>query len=287
MAGLQPQQRRNGSSVQFTTPVISQPTIQGLQPIKFNSNPVNKYGQQTTGLSANITQPNVVPGQVPNPTNTPTGTGVPTNVNTDEYFKQLANVESKGKYDAYNKSSGAYGKYQFIPSTEADMIKKMGITKEYARTPQGQEDMIKRFTADNRAGLIKAGYKPTNMNLWLAHNQGLGGAKAILSGGNVNMKNIRSNIPGGNGTVQDYLNHWKSRFGGNNQTYTPNKANTVSPVVQGNTPIVPDIHDPSNVPQPKDDWTYYKSASGGWVGERSGKKFTANSMNNLFTQMGV
>jgi len=160
----------------------------------------------------------------------PTSVQTITNPNTDSYLKQLANVESQGKYDAYNKGSGAYGKYQFIPSTEQAYMKKLGYTQAQARTPEGQEAMIRRLTADNRAGLIKAGYKPTNMNLWLAHNQGLGGAKAILSGGNVNMHNIRSNIPKGKGTVQDYLNYWGSRFGGSNQTYAPPTNPTVNKV---------------------------------------------------------
>ena len=135
------------------------------------------------------------------------------------YLDKLANTESKGNYNAYNKGSKAFGKYQFIPSTEKDIASKLGISIQEARTPAGQEKMINYFTNQNKRGLEKAGYKATDTNLWYAHNLGLGGAKTLLRGGKVNPLHITSNQAK---DQQGYINKWGSRFG-NQSTYGQQK----------------------------------------------------------------
>ena len=124
-----------------------------------------------------------------------------------DYYRNLASVVSGGKWDAYNKGSGAYGKFQFIPSTEKAYAKKLGISIDQARTPRGQMAMASAFTNDNKRGLIKAGFTPTQQNLYLAHQQGLGGALTMLRGGQASDINLRSN--GVSNTSQ-----WFDKFGG-------------------------------------------------------------------------
>ena len=133
-------------------------------------------------------------------------------VSGDRYLDKLASVESGGNYNAHNKGSGARGKYQFIPSTEKAYAKKLGMTINEARTPDGQERMIESFTDDNKRGLERAGIEPTDMNLWVAHNQGLSGAIDMIKHGKGNTKNIKSNISGGDATVENYLAQWSSKF---------------------------------------------------------------------------
>jgi len=113
--------------------------------------------------------------------------------NQGSYFKKLAGVESGGKWDALNPGSGAYGRYQFVPATEKQYAKKLGITIEQARTPSGQNAMVSAFTKDNAAGLKRAGFAPTQRNLYLAHQQGLGGAITMLNGGQASKINLESN----------------------------------------------------------------------------------------------
>ena len=126
------------------------------------------------------------------------------------FLDKLAYQESKGNYNAYNKGSKAFGKYQFIPSTEKDVAGRLGISIKEARTPAGQERMVNYLTNQNRRGLEKAGYEANDTNLWYAHNLGLGGAKTLLGGGKVNPLHITSNQAK---NQQDYINKWSGIFG--------------------------------------------------------------------------
>ena len=131
--------------------------------------------------------------------NTPEGT----------YLKKLAKVESGGNYNASNKS-GAYGKYQFMPATEKAVAAKLGMTIEEARTPEGQEAMIRQFTKDNRNGLKRNGIPVTDETLWWAHNQGLGGAINLYKDKPLSSANLKAN--GGNSNAE-YINRWRKVFG--------------------------------------------------------------------------
>jgi hypothetical protein len=52
--------------------------------------------------------------------------------------------------------------------------------------------------------------------MWIAHNQGIGGAASILKAKKLtpNLKrNIASNLPEGvEPTIDNYVNHWKQTF---------------------------------------------------------------------------
>ena len=136
--------------------------------------------------------------------NKDTNTARDTNT-TSSYLENLAKVESSDNWTAHNKGSGAYGKFQFIPSTEKAYAKKLGMSTKEARTPAGQIAMVKAFTEDNRKGLIRAGIDPTQENLYLSHQQGLGGAVKMIRGGKAKAINLKSN------GVSDYSS-WRNKF---------------------------------------------------------------------------
>ena len=132
------------------------------------------------------------------------------------FADKLVGVESKGSYTALNKGSGAYGRYQFIPSTLAEYARKTNQTIDQAKTPKGQDIMFAKFTEDNMNSLKKMKIPTTELNMWIAHNQGLGGASAILKGKKLSpiiKKNIASNIPKGmEPTAENYINYWSKKF---------------------------------------------------------------------------
>lgn len=127
------------------------------------------------------------------------------------YYEKLGKYESNNKYDASNKS-GAYGKYQFMPDTEKEVAGKLGMTIAQARTPDGQEQMIRQFTQDNIEGLQRNGIPVNDETLWWAHNQGLQGAINLHKGIPLKKKNLTNNgAP--SGTNAEYIARWRPTFG--------------------------------------------------------------------------
>lgn len=57
----------------------------------------------------------------------------------DRFMYALGQVESGGRYDAYNSSSGAYGKYQIIPSSWAAWAEQVLGDADAPMTPENQE----------------------------------------------------------------------------------------------------------------------------------------------------
>ncbi len=98
----------------------------------------------------------------------------------DSYLETLRQVESGGDPLAKNPNSSAKGLYQFIDSTG----KEFGLDKVEFGTEaytQAEERAVRELTSRNEAGLEKAlGRSPTQGELYLAHQQGLGGALKIL-----------------------------------------------------------------------------------------------------------
>lgn len=96
-------------------------------------------------------------------------------VNADA-LKTIALIESGGNPSAKNPSSSAGGLFQFINST----AKQYGLKNRYDANQAA--DAAARLMRDNAAGLRKAlGRAPTTGELYLAHQQGLGGAVSLLS----------------------------------------------------------------------------------------------------------
>ena len=57
----------------------------------------------------------------------------------DQFMSGIAKVESGGRYDARNKTTGAYGKYQILPSNWASWARKAGLPAGAKPTPANQE----------------------------------------------------------------------------------------------------------------------------------------------------
>jgi Transglycosylase-like domain len=57
----------------------------------------------------------------------------------DRFMEAVAQVESGGRYNAHNRSSGAYGKYQIIPSSWRDWARLYLGDANAPRTPANQE----------------------------------------------------------------------------------------------------------------------------------------------------
>ncbi len=92
-----------------------------------------------------------------------------------DYFRRLGEIESGGDATRKNPRSSAGGLWQFVDAT----AKTYGLNDRY--DPAESTDAVMRLTRDNRAALKKAlGREPTFGELYLAHQQGSGGASALL-----------------------------------------------------------------------------------------------------------
>lgn len=131
------------------------------------------------------------------------------------YYARLRQIESNNNPAAYNKSSGASGLYQIIPST----AKAYGVTNPF--DVEQSESFVRRFTSDNASILRKAlGREPSAGELYLAHQQGAGGALKLLKNPNaraidvVGGDEIRLNGGRSDMSAGEFANMWISRFEG-------------------------------------------------------------------------
>ncbi len=131
---------------------------------------------------------------------------------SDSYYSKLAKVESNGNYKAYNKGSGATGRYQFLKSTAEPILKKMGKSwEDFKQTPSVQDEVVKKFTESNAKYLKNNNIPVNDETLWWAHNQGAGGAKALYTGGEISSRKLKSNgAP--TGTAAEYIERWRPTF---------------------------------------------------------------------------
>ena len=134
---------------------------------------------------------------------------------------KLVSIESgNAGYTALNEGSGAYGKYQFIPSTAKKYAEKLGIKGDAWKTPANQDRMFLEFTKDNIEGLKKKGLDTDIFHIYGAHQQGLTGFENILKG-NITPeleRNMKSNLPAsmsnlkGQELGQAWKDYWTKRL---------------------------------------------------------------------------
>lgn len=129
------------------------------------------------------------------------------------YLTRTAQIESGGKADATN-PSGAAGLFQFMPKT----AKQYGLDNPL--DPEDSADAAARLTADNRKALATSlGRDPTSGELYLAHQQGAGGAAQLLANPNAPAAQVvgRDAVLQNGGTdgmtAGQFANQWTSKFG--------------------------------------------------------------------------
>jgi len=89
---------------------------------------------------------------------------------------RIAQIESSLNPNARNPRSSAGGLFQFIDGT----ARQYGLTNKF--DPAANADAGARFTRDNVTALRKAlGREPTAGEIYLAHQQGAGGARKLLT----------------------------------------------------------------------------------------------------------
>lgn len=97
------------------------------------------------------------------------------NFNKSTYDKNLSEVESGGNYNAYNATSKAFGKYQFVPSTINSLIKQDGgkhTIDEVRKSPELQDYYYDKLTKENINTLKSNGVPVNNFTVYMAHNLG-------------------------------------------------------------------------------------------------------------------
>lgn len=122
------------------------------------------------------------------------------------HLMAMAQMESGGNSKAVS-ATGAAGLFQFTGGTG----KQYGITNRF--DADQNIDAAARLYKDNAASLKKQGIEPTLDNVYLAHQQGAGGASQIIKAaqgqGQVSetvAKNMGLNVGGGAGSVQGFIN---------------------------------------------------------------------------------
>lgn len=89
----------------------------------------------------------------------------------------IANLESSSNANAKNPRSSASGLFQFVDGTAAEY----GLTGSKRNDPEAQADAAAKMMATNARSLTRVlGREPDAGELYLAHQQGLGGATALL-----------------------------------------------------------------------------------------------------------
>ena len=137
--------------------------------------------------------------------------------------EKLVKIESTtGKYNVKNKRSGAYGRYQIMPSTATFYAKKLKIPKNKWKIPYNQDKIFNAIMKDNIKSLKRNGHKVSAFSLYATHQQGAGGFNAIMKNKPLTKKlekNLRQNLPGHLQKVKKsklrttWIHYWKNRLG--------------------------------------------------------------------------
>lgn len=140
---------------------------------------------------------------------------------TPEQMNRLVQAESGDEgYTSLNRGSGAYGKYQIIPSTAAYYSKKLGFTGNEWKLPENQDKMMAAITADNIAGLQRNNLPTDLFHVYGAHQQGVRGFNDIMNNKLTPQleDKLRDNLPDkfqnleGNLLRNTWVNYWKNKM---------------------------------------------------------------------------
>ena len=139
-----------------------------------------------------------------------------------EYMKRKAFIESRFNPLAINKSSHAAGLFQIMPFNCADEWER---NEDFNPLNAGHNTLWTiNFTESNVRILDARGFKISLGTLYLAHQQGAGGASMILRGAARGMtiaqlpdeieRNVKANIPSGVrlSTCAEFVTLWERRM---------------------------------------------------------------------------
>lgn len=114
----------------------------------------------------------------------------------------IANLESSGNIGADNPRSSASGLFQFVDST----AREYGLTGSKRNDPAAQADAAARMMATNARSLSRTlGREPNAGELYLAHQQGLGGASALLRNPNRPAIDVLADVYGSREKAQNAI----------------------------------------------------------------------------------
>lgn len=169
----------------------------------------------------------------------------------------IAHVESSDGTDKRVSSAGAKGPFQFVPKT----AEAYGLTDP--TDVSASADAAARLAKDNIAGLTRAlGRVPTNGEVYLAHQQGVGGAIKLIQNPTANAAKLLGGpqVTQNGGTekmsAEQFAGTWTKRFDGSGDTRSSSGGGGSTPALTLSD-IFPDLkHGPSAaVPDKGMDWT--------------------------------
>ena len=139
------------------------------------------------------------------------------------YEAKVRAGESGSDDSAVNKTTGAAGRYQFMPATAESLRKKypeLKISDNWRTNASDQEKLMKAYTDESREALRKMGSPVTGGRLYAMHMFGQGGGQRILAGLDKPISEIttaaeRAANPFLNNFVtgRGLLNYFENRFG--------------------------------------------------------------------------
>ncbi len=140
----------------------------------------------------------------------------------ESIVKKLVKIESTtGKYNVKNHRSGAYGRYQIMPSTAKFYAKKLKIPRNKWKKPYNQDKIFRAIMKDNIKSLKRNGHEVSAFSLYATHQQGAGGFNAIMKNKTLSKKlekNLRQNLPSKLRKVKKsrlrvtWINYWKTKL---------------------------------------------------------------------------
>lgn len=142
--------------------------------------------------------------------------------NLQNIVEKLVKIETtSGKYNVKNHRSGAYGRYQIMPSTAKFYAKKLNIPKYLWKKPYNQDKIFRAIMKDNIKSLKRNGHQVSAFSLYATHQQGAGGFNAIMKNKTLSKKlekNLRQNLPSNLRKVKKsklrttWINYWKTKL---------------------------------------------------------------------------
>lgn len=142
--------------------------------------------------------------------------------NLQHIVNKLVKIESTtGKYNVKNHRSGAYGRYQIMPSTAKFYAKKLKIPRHLWKKPYNQDKIFRAIMKDNIKSLKRRGYQVSAFSLYATHQQGAGGFNAIMKNKKLTKrleKSLRTNLPSNLRKVKKsklrvtWITYWKNKL---------------------------------------------------------------------------